>query len=340
LVAVVASLFLHVVIALSVAAFSSSTASLPPLDDQPVQLTMVDLPDAPKPTPRINPPYMETDRESAEQPKEKTFESNANSIAASEQPVTGDAALPSQEGREAPFMDLQTQQSSVPSKGSTPQPTPPPPVPTPAATPVPATPPPKQTPAPTVTPPPTATPAPSTTPEPEKLAMLTSTPPPPLRDTEEATPTPGVDTPPTPPPITERPKPESPAAGYQREQQKTRITGRLSNRGPSSVDAVATPLGKYQKVVSDAIGARWYYYVKQKMDLVSVGTAHLEAQVDAQGKIQKLRVLSNNSNESFANICLQSFQEAQIPPIPPDLVATLPEGRLPVDIYFTTYPNR
>ena len=126
----------------------------------------------------------------------------------------------------------------------------------------------------------------------------------------------------------------------EREQQKTRITGRLSNRGPSSVDAVATPLGKYQKVVSDAIGARWYYYVKQKMDLVSVGTAHLEAQVDAQGKIQKLRVLSNNSNESFANICLQSFQEAQIPPIPPDLVATLPEGRLPVDIYFTTYPNR
>ena len=85
---------------------------------------------------------------------------------------------------------------------------------------------------------------------------------------------------------------------------------------------------------------RWYYDVKQKMDLVSVGTAHLEAQVDAQGKIQKLRVLSNNSNESFANICLQSFQEAQIPPIPPDLVATLPEGRLPVDIYFTTYPNR
>src|SRR3954452_18930364 len=167
LVAGVASLFLHVVIALSVAAFSSSTASLRPLEAQPVQLTMVDLPDAPTPTPRVNPQYMETDRESAEQPKEKTFESNANSIAASEQPVSGEAALPSQEGREAPFMDLQTQQSSVPSKGSTPQPTPPP-VSTPAATPVPTTPPPKQTPVPSATPAPTATPPPSATPEPEK----------------------------------------------------------------------------------------------------------------------------------------------------------------------------
>ena len=58
------------------------------------------------------------------------------------------------------------------------------------------------------------------------------------------------------------------------------------------------------------------------------------------GRCKNLRVVSNNANEAFANICLQSFQEAQIPPIPPDLVATLPDGRLPVDFYFTTYANR
>ena len=63
------------------------------------------------------------------------------------------------------------------------------------------------------------------------------------------------------------------------------------------------------------------------MDLVSIGTAHIEAEVDADGQIQKLRVVSNNANEAFANICLQSFQEAQIPPIPPELIATLPDGR-------------
>src|SRR3712207_4769819 len=78
LVAVLASLFVHVVIALSVAAFSGSSASLPQMEDQPVQLTMVDLPAPPAPRPPANPAYMETDaaRETAEQPKDKTFESN------------------------------------------------------------------------------------------------------------------------------------------------------------------------------------------------------------------------------------------------------------------------
>jgi outer membrane biosynthesis protein TonB len=80
--------------------------------------------------------------------------------------------------------------------------------------------------------------------------------------------------------------------------------------------------------------------MSKKMDLVSIGTAHIEAEVDAEGHVQKLRVLSNNANEAFANICLQSFQEAHLPPIPPDLIAALPNGRMPVDIYFTTYSNQ
>jgi len=72
---------------------------------------------------------------------------------------------------------------------------------------------------------------------------------------------------------------------------------------------------------------------------VSIGTANLQAQVDAQGRVQNLRVVSNNANEAFANICLQSFQEARIPPIPPDLVATLPGGRMHIDFSFTSYAN-
>ena len=101
-----------------------------------------------------------------------------------------------------------------------------------------------------------------------------------------------------------------------------------------------TPLGRYQKKVSDAIGVLWYRFMKDQMDMVDIGTAHIEAEVAPDGTVRNLRVLSNNANEAFANICLRSFQEAKIPPIPPDLVATLPDGRLPVDIYFTTYANR
>lgn len=337
-IAVVASLLLHVVIALSLAAFNRSFASVPPPDDAPMEMTMMDLAPVPPATPKSppNPAYIETTRESAEEPTEKTFESNANSVAASTQPAQGEAPLPSQEGKEQPFMNLETQDLSLAAKDSAPAPTPvPPPTVAPKATPHPSAPP-----KPSATPAPTMTPAIMPTPEPEKLAMLTSTPPPALRPTEEpeATPLPSVA--PNVPPITERPRPERPASTYQPERQQTRITGRLTNRGPSAVNAVATPLGKYQKQVSDAIGSRWYFYMKERMDLVKIGTAHVEAQVDAKGRVQNLRIISNDSNEAFANICLQSFQEAQIPPIPPDVAATLPEGRLPVDFFFTTYANQ
>jgi len=340
--AVLASLFLHVVVALSLAAFNNSGASTFE-EDKPVELTMVDLSATPPPSVPKNPPFMATDpeKESPEQPKEKTFESNANSIAASNVPAAGEAPLPSQEGKERPFVQMQTQDYSLPTEGSRPQPepsvTPPPPQPTVAPT-VAATPKPR----PSEAPKPSATPKPepTATPEPERLAMLTATPPPALTDPEEVEATPTPEVPPSAPPITARPRPERPTTAYQPQTQQTRITGRITNRGPSAVNAVGTPLGRYQKTVSDAIGARWYFYMKEKMDLVSIGTAHVEAEVDEKGKIKNLRVLSNNANEAFANICLQSFQEAQIPPIPPDLVAALPDGKLPVDIFFTTYANQ
>jgi outer membrane biosynthesis protein TonB len=185
----------------------------------------------------------------------------------------------------------------------------------------------------------TATPVPATTPEADQFAMLTATPPPPLKAPEEAEPSPPPEVAATPPPQPPRPTPQRAAADYRKQQEQTRISGRLTNRGPSSVNAVGTPLGRYQKAVSDAIGSRWYYYMKSKMDLVNIGTAHVEAEVDAEGHVQNLRVLSNNANEAFANICLQSFQEAKLPPIPPDLAAALPGGKMPIDFYFTTYSN-
>jgi hypothetical protein len=335
--AIVISLFLHFVVGYSLAAFGSAFTPALPVEDKPVELTIVDLSATPPPLAPKDPPFMETDpsRESAEKPKEQTFESNANSIAASKLPATGDAPLPTQDGKDRPVVNLETHDYSLPTDGSKPQPEPQTTVapestlaPETTAAPKPATP----IPAPTA--------APLTTPEPEQLAMLKSTPPPPITAPDETeSPPPPVVTEPA-PPMAPRPKPEVAASNYQAQKEQSRITGQLTNRGPSSVNAVGTPLGRYQKAVSDAIGSRWYYYMKSKMDLVSIGTAHIEAQVDAEGHVQNLRVVSNNANEAFANICLQSFQEAHIPPIPPDLIATLPDGRMSVDFSFTAYANQ
>ena len=338
--AIFGSLFVHLIAAFSLAAFNRSSAPLPDVSDRPLELTMMNLSATPPPAVRPNPGYIETDpaRESAEEPEEKTFESNANSRAASNLPATGDAPLPTQEGKDRPFIHMETQQSSLASEEAPAQPAPeatPPPAPTPTATAVAA-----ETPKPQPAEPPKPVPLPEPSAAPDQLAMLTGTPPPALRDPEEAETTPPPEAAPSAPPIVPRPRPERPATAYQPEKQETRISGRITDRGPDSVDAVGTPLGRYQKAVTDAIGSRWYYYMKSKIDLVSIGTAQIEAEVDQNGKVQKLRVVSNNANEAFANICLQSFQEAQIPPIPPDLVAALPEGRLPIDISFTTYAHR
>jgi outer membrane biosynthesis protein TonB len=334
--AIVISLFLHLVVGYSLAAFGSAFTPALPLEDKPVELTIVDLSATPPPLVPKNPPFMETapSKESTEKPKEQTFESNANSIAASKLPATGDLPLPTQDGKERPNVNLETHQFSLPTDGSKPEPEAQSTV-APQSKPAPETtrPKPKTSEAPLSTP----TAAPAVTPEPEQFAMLTSTPPPPIKAPDETKPSPAPVVAESEPP---RPKPELAASNYQAQKEETRITGRLTNRGPSSVNAVGTPLGRYQKAISDAIGSRWYYYMSKKMDLVSIGTAHIEAEVDAQGHVQKLRVVSNNANEAFANICLQSFQEAHIPPIPPDLIATLPEGRMPVDFSFTAYANQ
>jgi outer membrane biosynthesis protein TonB len=335
--AILASLLVHVMVAFSLAAFGAAFAPVLPPEEQPVELTIVDLSATPPPVAVApNPQFMETEeaKRSAEPPKEKTFESNANSIAASKLPPTGQAPLPTQEGRELPFVQTETQPSSLANDGARPQPTPPPPElkSTPAAISSP-------TPAPKAseTPPSTPTPPPVATPEPEQFAMLTATPPPPLRETEtEVSPVPGIAGS-TPLPAPPRPRP---ASSYQAQKEQTRITGRIGKNGASSVDAVETPLGRYKKQVLDAIGSRWYFYMAKRLDLVSIGTAHVEAEVDENGHVQKLNVISNNANEAFANICLQSFQEAQIPPIPPELVSALPEGRLSMEISFTAFANK
>src|SRR5471032_1418555 len=95
--AILISLFLHLAVGYSLAAFGS-VFTPPPPEDTPSELTLVDLSAPPPDSVPKNPAFVETEpaKESAEKPKEQTFESNANSIAASKLPANGDAPLPTQ----------------------------------------------------------------------------------------------------------------------------------------------------------------------------------------------------------------------------------------------------
>src|SRR6266704_6570854 len=120
--ALLAALFIHLVVAFSLAVLGGTFSPAFPVEEKPVELTLVDLPSSPL-VPK-NAAFMETDesKQSAEPPKEKTFESNANSIAASELPATGEAPLPSQTGKDRPFVDLETHPHSLQMNGAQPQP--------------------------------------------------------------------------------------------------------------------------------------------------------------------------------------------------------------------------
>jgi outer membrane biosynthesis protein TonB len=325
--AVLASIAVHLLIGLSLAAFGGSTQDIAIEQEPPPQLTIMELAE-PTPPPLVpkNAPMTRVDpaRKSAVAPKAKTFEANENSIAAAEKAATTDNQLPGQDGKERPFMNLEEHPNSFASAGATPQPKPS------------ATAPPKQEPTPNETIPPAAP-----TPAPNQLALLTQTPTPvpsPLQTEEKAEiPTP-TETP-TPTPVPNE-TPPAPASSYQDFQQKTVIRGGINNRGRSAVNAVGTPRGRYKKLLEDAIGSRWYHYTAEKADLISIGTTSVTFEIQADGSVHDLRMIENTANEASASIALRSIQETKFPPIPEDLLAALPEGRFTMEESFTIFANR
>jgi outer membrane biosynthesis protein TonB len=291
--ALLAAIAIHLAVAFFLAAFSGVFSPSIPMQEKPVELTFVDL----SPTSK-NSAFIETDEsKKAPEPKDKTFESNANSIGASELAPTGEAPLPSQEGKDRPLMDLETNPYSLETKGAQPQQSS-------------AAPQPKQMTAPQSAPITAA----------EQFALLTQKP------------TAVVE------PSTAASQAQS---AYRRLKERTHISGNITSRGISAVNALGTPLGRYQKIVADSIGSRWYIFVDQKRDLITIGTLRLRFNIDRSGQVKDLKITENSSNEAFANVCVQSVLEAHLPPIPEDVANTLPPEGLEVDgLGFIIFPNR
>ena len=327
--AIFLSLLLHLVVGVSIASFGDKLQPRLPEEEKPVELTIVDTPPVASPTvQQKNMPFIDTPdtKATTEQPKEQTFESNANSIGASELPALGNAPIPTQEGRDLPTHDLESHPYSLDQQGA---PTQLNSRPSPVPTVVPrATPPPIATASPSIT---SSTPQPTPTPTADMLAMFRASPPPTM-------PTPGQEntskaasqkTTPTPQP--------APSRAYRREQIAERMTGNISKRGVSSVNAVGTPLGRYQQSVYKAIGALWYKLCDENRDRVDIGTVSVQFMVAPDGKIGHIKVINGGTSASFTNLCLQSIQDAKPEPIPEDVMAVLPPEGLPGEVNFTGY---
>jgi outer membrane biosynthesis protein TonB len=294
--ALLVAILIHLVVAFFLAAFSGFFSPRLPVPDKPVELTFMDL--SPAPPVAKNSAFIETDEsKKAPEPIEKTFESNANSIGASELAATGELPLPSQAGKDRPLMDFETNPYSLETKGAQPQ----------------------QKPASQQDAQPAAQPAAPITAA-EQFALLTQ---------KSAAPVDSAKT------------SSQPRSAYHRQKERNQLAGNITNRGISSVNALGTPLGRYQKIVADSIGSRWYTYVEQKRDLINIGTLRLNFVVDRSGRVKNLKVTENSSNEAFASVCVQSVLEAHLPPIPEEVVQSLPPDGFEVEgLGFIIYPNR
>jgi outer membrane biosynthesis protein TonB len=294
--ALLVAILIHLVVAFLLAAFSGVFSPTVPFEEKPAELTLVDL--SPTSLAPKNSAFIETDEsKKAPEPKDKTFESNANSIGASELAAVGEMPLPSQDGKDRPLMDFETNQHSLETKGAQPQQSK-------------AAPQPKQMTAPQ--------PAPITAAE--QFALLTQK-----------------------PTVASEPSTAASQAqsAYRRQKERTHISGNITSRGISAVNALGTPLGRYQKIVADSIGSRWYVFVEQERDLITIGTLRLRFNIDRSGQVKGLKITENSSNEAFANVCVKSVLEAHLPPIPEEVANTLPADGLEVDgLGFIIFPNR
>jgi TonB family protein len=308
--AVVGSLLLHLVLALSVVGYY---AVFPPPPNPPAtetqdklpELTLMDTPPA-----QQKRQYVDTDddQKTDKKPDETQFESDKDTAAASDKEGKIPGPLPEQEGKNLEDLMFKNHDFSLDTKGTdfnresanggqTAQ-----------STPVPV---------------PTASPIPAPTPNPEEMAMLVSTPTP------------------TPPPIPQQKTAQqnknqgAPPTAYRPQKIVTRMQGNISNRGHSSVGAIGTPQGRFQKAVEDAVGSRWYYYVGQRADLVEIGTVRIDFKITPSGRVKDARIISNSSNQTFGSVSLQSILDASIPPMPPDLASLVPETGLEFTFSFT-----
>lgn len=114
-----------------------------------------------------------------------------------------------------------------------------------------------------------------------------------------------------------RPKPVR-NPGYASLMRRTKIIGANQPPGEDGVDAVATPLGRYKKAVSSAVGSRWNYYIQHRMSLLQTGKITVVFTIDARGKLRGFRMEENTSNAAHAALVEQCVREAEFDAPPPE----------------------
>jgi hypothetical protein len=93
---------------------------------------------------------------------------------------------------------------------------------------------------------------------------------------------------------------------------------------------------KFKKSVADSIGRIWYASLEAHKNQLVVGTTRVRIATSPEGKILKLGVISNTSNQLSARLSMDAIQRANIPRVPPEL---LTNGTYRDEYTFRIHPN-
>ncbi|MDI1313262.1 hypothetical protein [Prosthecobacter sp.] len=105
----------------------------------------------------------------------------------------------------------------------------------------------------------------------------------------------------------------------------TQTKGANSKRGKSSEDAAITPLGRYYRLVTGQVEKNWDSYLHLRRDDAKPGQLQLVFYVNKKGKVEGLRVVNDKeSHPLLTEITLQAIKDAEIPPMPADVIPLLP----------------
>lgn len=115
--------------------------------------------------------------------------------------------------------------------------------------------------------------------------------------------------------------------------------GAISREGENAVDAAGTPRGLYTRQVTGAVEKKWHRYVRLARDSVTFGRVRFRFYVDQRGKPQDLRILSDarDADPRMREITLRAILDADIPPMPAELIPELEDGRLKIEYEAIVY---
>lgn len=123
--------------------------------------------------------------------------------------------------------------------------------------------------------------------------------------------------------------------GFQSQKIQRAIEGTLNQRGKASLEVEDTPLGRYMKVVSRVIERDWQSACRRHRDVATPGFLRVNFTIAADGRVTAARkVDARDGGEASLWFTLNAVKGAKLPPIPPEVVEMLEDGRLEINFNF------